>query len=126
MLLIILMSKKLQNIPLKKIHLLQDKRIIRNKLKVKATAINALAFLEIQKEFGSFFNYLWQFTNGKPILYNSKTLKDINTTTELSDKLSKDLKKRGFKFVGSTVVYAFMEAIGLLNDPFSSCHLYAD
>jgi DNA-3-methyladenine glycosylase I len=110
----------------KESQLLQDEGIIRNKLKVKATTSNALAFLEIQKEFGSFSNYLWQFTNGKPILNKPKTLKEVPTTTELSDKLSKDLKKRGFKFVGSTVVYAFMQAIGLVNDDVSICHLYAD
>ncbi|MFT6748589.1 MAG: DNA-3-methyladenine glycosylase I [Flavobacterium sp.] len=110
----------------KESQLLQDEGIIRNKLKVKATTSNALAFLEIQKELGSFSNYLWQFTNGKLILNKPKTLKDVPTTTELSDKLSKDLKKRGFKFVGSTVVYAFMQAIGLVNDHVSSCHLYAD
>ena len=104
--------------------LLQNEGIIRNKLKVKATTFNALAFLEVQKEFGSFSNYLWQFTNGMPILNKPKTLKDVPATTELSDNLSKDLKKRGFKFVGSTVVYAFMQAVGLVNDHVSTCHLY--
>ena len=108
----------------KESQLLQDEGIIRNKLKVKATTLNALAFLEIQKEFGTFSNYLWQFTNGNPIFNKPKTLKDVPATSDLSDKLSKDLKKRGFKFVGSTVVYAFMQAVGLVNDHVSTCHLY--
>jgi DNA-3-methyladenine glycosylase I len=108
----------------KESQLLQDEGIIRNKLKVKATTLNALAFLEVQKEFGTFSNYLWQFTNGKSIFNKPKTLKDVPATSDLSDKLSKDLKKRGFKFVGSTVVYAFMQAVGLVNDHVSTCHLY--
>jgi DNA-3-methyladenine glycosylase I len=110
----------------KESQLLQDKGIIRNKLKVKATTLNAVAFLKIQKEFGSFSTYLWQFTNGKPILNKPKLLIDVPATTKLSDALSNDLKKRGFKFVGSTVIYAFMQAVGLVNDHVSTCHLYCE
>ena len=86
--------------------LLQDSGIIRNKLKINATISNAKYFMEIQEEFGSFSNYIWDFVDGKPIKNKHKSLSDVPATTDLSDKLSKDLKKRGFKFVGSTVIYA--------------------
>jgi len=101
--------------------LLQDAGIIRNKLKIKATITNAQAFIAIQKEFGSFSKYIWQFTDGKPIINKHKQLKDIPATTSLSDKISKDLKKHGFKFVGSTVIYAHMQATGMANDHIVSC-----
>ena len=101
--------------------LLQDAGIIRNKLKVRGTISNAIAFLEVQQEFGSFSKYIWEFTSGKPIDNNPKTLKDVPAVTEISDKLSKDLKKRGFKFVGSTVVYAHMQATGMVNDHVADC-----
>ena len=104
--------------------LLQDAGIIRNKLKIKATISNAQNFMEIQKEFGSFSNYIWNFTNGKPIKNNLKSLSEAPATTELSDKLSKDLKKRGFKFVGSTVIYAHMQATGMVNDHMTDCFRY--
>lgn len=101
--------------------LMQDIGIIRNGLKIKGTITNAIAFMEIQKEFGSFSNYIWGFTDGKPIDNNPKTLKDVPAVNEISDALSKDLKKRGFKFVGSTVVYAHMQATGMVNDHVEEC-----
>ncbi|MEZ7839340.1 MAG: DNA-3-methyladenine glycosylase I [Flavobacteriales bacterium] len=101
--------------------LLQNAGIIRNKLKVRAAISNANAFMEIQKEFGSFDKYIWGFVNGKPIQTNRKLMSEITATTETSDKLSKDLKKRGFKFVGSTVIYAHMQATGMVNDHIESC-----
>lgn len=106
--------------------LLQDAGIIRNKLKVRATISNANAFMEIQKEFGSFDKYIWGFVNGKPIQTNRKLMSEITATTEISDKLSKDLKKRGFKFVGSTVIYAHMQATGMVNDHVESCFRYTE
>jgi DNA-3-methyladenine glycosylase I len=104
--------------------LVNNAGIIRNKLKIKATISNAVAFMEIQKEFGSFSNYIWKFTNGKPIKNKPKTLKEVPATTELSDIISKDLKKRGFKFVGSTVIYAHMQATGMVNDHIIDCFRY--
>jgi len=101
--------------------LMHDAGIIRNGLKIKGTITNAIAFMETQKEFGSFSNYIWGFTDGKPIDNNPKTLKDVPTVNEISDALSKDLKKRGFKFVGSTVVYAHMQATGMVNDHVEEC-----
>jgi DNA-3-methyladenine glycosylase I len=101
--------------------LLQDSGIIRNQLKIRATISNAQAFMQVQGEFGSFSNYIWQFTAGKPIVNYWKTLAEIPATTPLSDAISKDLKKRGFKFVGSTVVYAHMQATGMVNDHLLSC-----
>jgi DNA-3-methyladenine glycosylase I len=108
----------------KELELLQNEGIIRNKLKVKATISNAVAFLKVQEEFGSFSDYIWKFVDGKPILNKPRTLADVSATTKLSDAFSKDLKKRGFKFVGSTVVYAFMQAVGLVNDHVATCFLY--
>ncbi|PWA06851.1 DNA-3-methyladenine glycosylase I [Flavobacterium psychrotolerans] len=105
-----------------KIHeLLLDAGIIRNRLKVRSAVSNALAFIEVQKEFGSFSNYIWGFIDGKPIVNHLKTVADIQPTTPLSDKISKDLKKRGFKFVGSTVVYAHMQATGMVDDHVEGC-----
>ncbi len=101
--------------------LLVNVGIIRNQLKIRAAVSNAVAFMKVQGEFGSFNNYIWQFTNGKPIINNPKTLKDIPATTPLSDEISKDLKKRGFKFVGSTVVYAHMQATGMVDDHVEDC-----
>ena len=105
-------------------NLLQDAGIIRNKLKIRATISNAQAFMEVQKEFGSFSNYIWDFTNGKPIKNNHENLSDLPAMTELSDTISKDLKKRGFKFVGSTVIYAHMQATGMINDHIVECFRY--
>ncbi len=104
--------------------LLQDAGIIRNKLKIKATITNAQNFMEIQNEFGTFSKYIWNFTNGKPIKNTCKDLSEVPATTELSDQLSKDLKKRGFKFVGSTVIYAHMQATGMVNDHTTECFRY--
>jgi len=101
--------------------LLLDVGIIRNKLKVYSAVSNAQAFIKIQEEFGSFSNYIWAFVDGKPIDNPIKSLKEIQATTPLSDTISKDLKKRGFKFVGSTVVYAHMQATGMVNDHIESC-----
>ena len=87
----------------------------------KAAVSNAKAFMEVQKEFGSFSNYIWGFTEGKPLVNTYKSQKDLPATTELSDAISKDLKKRGFKFVGSTVVYAHMQATGMVDDHIDEC-----
>ena len=104
--------------------LLADKGIIRNRLKIHATISNAQAFMEIQKEHGSFSNYYWAYVDGKPIKNRLQSYKDAPANTPLSDAISKDLKKRGFKFVGSTVVYAFMQATGMVNDHEIDCHRY--
>lgn len=102
--------------------LMNNAGIIRNRLKILATINNAQRFQEVQKEFGSFSKYIWSFVDGKPIVNNPKTLNDVPATTEISDALSKDLKKRGFKFLGSTVVYAHMQATGMVNDHLVDCH----
>ena len=108
-----------------KIHnLLQDAGIIRNKLKVRATINNAQKFMEVQQEYGSFAKYIWGFVNDTPIINNYEHYKDAPANTALSDAISKDLKKRGFKFVGSTVVYATMQAIGMVNDHEVGCFRY--
>ena len=104
--------------------LLQNEGIIRNKLKIKATITNAMAFLEVQKEFGSFSKYIWQFIDGKPIKNKYNNMSELPANTILSDTISADLKKRGFKFVGSTVVYAHMQATGMVNDHLTSCFRY--
>lgn len=101
--------------------LLLDAGIIRNKLKVRAAISNAIAFMNVQKEFGSFSDYIWGFVNHKPIVNSIRALSEIKATTPLSDAISKDLKKRGFKFVGSTVVYAHMQATGMVNDHVADC-----
>ena len=101
--------------------LLQDAGIIRNKLKVYAAVTNAQAFMKIQEEFGSFSKYIWEFTGGKPIQNSGQSLKEVPATTPLSDAISKDLKKRGFKFVGSTVIYAHMQATGMVDDHVADC-----
>ena len=101
--------------------LLSDSGIIRNKLKVNAAVTNARAFIDVQKEFGTFDKYIWQFVEGKPIINRWKSIREIPATTELSDHLSKDLKSRGFKFVGSTIVYSHMQATGMVNDHIIDC-----
>lgn len=114
--------KKIANFTDTEIEALQnDSGIIRNKLKIKATVTNAQAFIKVQEEFGSFSKYIWGFVGGKPIDNQPKTLKDVPATSEISDQLSKDLKKRGFKFVGSTVMYAHMQATGMVNDHVEDC-----
>ena len=117
--------KKVANYDQKKIDsLLQDAGIIRNKLKIHATVSNAKAFMKVQDEFGSFSNYIWGFVDGKPIKNKFKSIKDLPANTPLSDTISKDLKSRGFKFVGTTVVYAHMQATGMVNDHETSCFRY--
>ncbi len=106
--------------------LLQDVGIIRNKLKVRASISNAKIFLEIQKEFGTFEKYIWQFTDGKTIKNKWKSMDEIPVSTSESDAMSKDLKKRGFKFVGTTICYAFMQAAGMVNDHIVSCFRYGE
>lgn len=104
--------------------LLQNEGIVRNRLKVAASVINAKLFLEVQKEFGSFDKYIWGFVEGETIQNSWKSLKEIPSTTSESDSMSKDLKKRGFKFVGSTICYAFMQATGMVNDHTITCFRY--
>jgi len=101
--------------------LLENQGIIRNRLKIYTARRNALAFLQIQKEFGSFSNYVWNFVDEKPIITRRKSLKDIPASTPISDALSIDLKKRGMAFVGSTIIYAFMQAVGLVDDHLAEC-----
>jgi DNA-3-methyladenine glycosylase I len=108
-------DKKLEKI-------LLDPSIVRNRLKVFAAVTNAKQFLKVQEEFGSFDKYIWGFVGGKPIVNKRKTMKEVPATTPESDALSKDLIKRGFKFVGSTVIYAHMQACGLVNDHLVDCH----
>jgi DNA-3-methyladenine glycosylase I len=104
--------------------LLTDAGIIRNRLKISSTIQNARAFLKIQNEFGTFDVYIWQFVGGKPINHKIKTIKDIPINTKESDVMSKDLIKRGFKFAGSTICYAFMQAVGMVNDHEIKCFRY--
>jgi len=106
--------------------LLQDPGIIRNRLKVRSTVTNAQCFLEVQKEFGSFDAYIWQFVANKPIANKWKTMSEVPASTKESDALSKDLKKRGFKFVGTTIMYAHMQACGLVNDHTTDCYRYKE
>src|SRR5262245_25406621 len=104
--------------------LLNDAGIVRNKLKIHGAVKNAVGFLAVQKEFGSFDSYIWQFVGGRPIQHAFESTKDIPARTEESDAMSKDLKKRGFTFVGSTICYAYMQAAGLVNDHLVSCYRY--
>ena len=104
--------------------LLQDSGIIRNKAKINGTIQNARSFLLVQKEFGSFDQYIWKFTNGQPVLNKWQNLNELPTRSELSDQISKDLVQRGFKFVGSTICYAFIQAIGMVNDHLVNCFRY--
>jgi DNA-3-methyladenine glycosylase I len=114
--------KKISNYTQEKIdELIQDKSIVRNKLKINSTVKNAKAFIKVQQEFGSFDKYIWSFTGGKTITNNWKELNEIPATSKESDAMSKDLKKRGFTFVGSTICYAFMQAAGMVNDHLTHC-----
>ena len=101
--------------------LLKNEGIIRNRLKINSTVTNARAFMKTQEEFGSFAKYIWNFTDEKRIINKWKELSEVPATSELSDKISKDLKKRGFKFVGSTIIYSFLQAIGIIDDHLISC-----
>jgi DNA-3-methyladenine glycosylase I len=103
--------------------LLEDPGIVRNRLKIESTVTNAQAFLEVQKEFGSFERYLWNFVAGEPVITRRTRDERLPATTELSDSISKDLKKRGFRFVGSTIIYAFLQAVGVVNDHAQECFL---
>ena len=105
--------------------LMLDARIVRNRLKINSVITNAQAFMKIQQEFGGFSEYLWGYVNKKSIQNQWKTMAEVPATTELSDRLSKDLKKRGFKFVGSTICYAFLQATGVVNDHLVNCPCYA-
>jgi len=106
--------------------LLKNAGIIRNRLKINAAITNARLVLSVQKEFGSFDAYIWQFVNHKPIINAFKTIKELPASTEISDAMSRDLKKRGFKFVGSTICYAFMQAVGMVNDHTTDCYRYQE
>jgi DNA-3-methyladenine glycosylase I len=107
-------QKKVEN-------LLQDPGIVRNRLKVESTVTNAKAFLKIQEQYGSFSDYLWRYVEGEPITNHWRTVKQVPASTPLSDQISKDLKKAGFRFVGTTICYAYMQAIGLVNDHTTDC-----
>ena len=114
--------KKIAKYDEKKLNeLMQNEGIIRNKLKINSTVTNAVSFMKTQKEFGSFSDYIWGFTDKKRIINKWKDLSEVPATTELSDKISKDLKKRGFKFIGSTIIYSFLQAIGIIDDHLASC-----
>ncbi|NTV89870.1 MAG: DNA-3-methyladenine glycosylase I [Clostridiales bacterium] len=104
--------------------LLADPGIVRNRLKVNSAVINARAFLKVQQQFGSFSEYMWGFVDGKPLKNKWKTIGEIPASTPLSDKLSRDLIQRGFKFVGSTICYSHMQAVGMVNDHITSCFRY--
>ena len=105
--------------------MLQNPAIIRNKLKVRSAVSNAQHFIEVQEEFGSFSNYIWSFVGGSPVQNEWQTIQDVPATTPTSDKLSADLTERGFKFTGSTIMYAHMQATGLVNDHITSCYRYS-
>ena len=104
--------------------LMKDAGIIRNKLKIESAVTNAKALIEVRKQFGTFDKYIWGFVNYKPIINNHKRLNEIPASTNLSDLISKDLKKRGFKFVGTTIIYAHMQATGMVNDHTTDCYRY--
>lgn len=106
--------------------LLQNQGIIRNRRKIEASINNAKMFLKVQQELGSFDSYIWSFVNGTPIVNSWYNIKDVPATTELSDIISKDLKKRGFKFLGSTIIYSYLQAIGIINDHLIDCFRYKE
>lgn len=118
-------AKKIAQYDDKKVEqLVQDEGIVRHKLKIQATINNAKCFLAIQKEFGSFDAYIWSFVDGAPIVNQWQTMSDVPSSTKESEAMSKDLKKRGFKYVGPTTCYAFMQAVGMVNDHLVSCFRY--
>jgi DNA-3-methyladenine glycosylase I len=104
--------------------LMQNAKIIRNRLKIKSAIVNAQQFIKIQEEYGSFDAFIWSYVDNKPVHNHFQSEAEIPAATPLSDRISKDLKKRGFKFVGSTIVYAYMQAIGMVNDHVKGCYLY--
>ena len=105
-------------------NLLENPGLIRNRLKIYSARKNALAYIQIQKEFGSFSNYLWAYVDNKQINNHFTKKEDVPTSTDLSDKISKDLKKRGMSFVGTTIIYSYLQAVGLINDHLTTCHCY--
>ena len=111
--------------PEKQASLMADAGIVRNRLKIDSTINNAKAFLQVQQEFGSFDRYIWSFVQGTPIRNQRESMKDVPASTEVSDAMSKDLKRRGFRFVGTTICYAFMQAVGMVNDHLVDCYCYA-
>ncbi len=118
-------AKKIAKYDKRKVNeLLKNAGIVRNRLKITAAIVNAKLFLDVQKEFGSFDKYIWQFVGGKPIVNKRASIKDIPASTTESDTMSKDLKERGFKFVGTTICYAFMQACGMVNDHEMKCFRY--
>jgi DNA-3-methyladenine glycosylase I len=110
----------------KKRALMADAGIVRNRAKIEASVINAKCFLAVQEEFGSFARYAWGFVGGRPVVNRRRSIRDIPPRTEISDALSKDLKKRGFKFVGTTILYAFMQAVGMVNDHETRCYRWRE
>lgn len=106
--------------------LMRDARLIRNKAKLESTIINARAFLRVQSAHGSFDAYLWDFVDGKPIVHRYRSVKQVPACTSLSDTVAKDLKKRGFKFVGTTICYAYMQAVGMVNDHLTTCFRHSE
>ena len=110
----------------KKAKLLADAGIVRNRLKIEASISNAKNFLKVQKEFGSFSDYIWSFTNGKPVIGKWKNIGEIPARTEISDRVSSDMKKRGFKFLGSVIIYSHLQATGIINDHIISCFRYKE
>ena len=119
--------QKVARFPDKKLEqLLTNPAIVRNRLKVYSTVTNARAFLQVQEEFGSFSDYIWNFVNGKPVQNNWRKISQVPVKTRESDAMSKDLKRRGFKFVGSTICYAFMQAVGMVNDHTTDCFRYRE
>ncbi|CAG0981453.1 DNA-3-methyladenine glycosylase 1 [Anaerolineae bacterium] len=106
--------------------LLNDPGIVRNQLKIRSAVTNAAAFLKVQKEFGSFAEYSWRFVGGRQVVHRFRSLKEVPATTPESDALSRDLKKRGFKFVGSTIIYSHMQAVGMVNDHVVGCFRHAE
>jgi DNA-3-methyladenine glycosylase I len=106
--------------------LMQNEGIIRNRLKIQSVITNAKTFIKVQEEFGSFDNYIWGFVNNKTIQNSWKKLEELPPNTDLSDKISKDMKKRGFKFIGTTIIYAFLQAIGVVNDHTIDCFRYKE
>ena len=110
----------------KKAKLMADSGIVRNRLKIEASINNAKLFLEVQKEFGSFSDYIWSFTKGKPVIGKWKSISEIPPRTELSDTIASDLKKRGFKFLGSVIMYSHLQATGIINDHITGCFRYKE
>ena len=107
----------------KRAELLRDIGIVRNRLKIDSTITNARAFLDVQREFGSFDRYLWSFTEGRALLNRPRSMQEVPARTELSDHISKDLRRRGFRFVGTTIIYAYLQAVGVVNDHVRGCFL---